>query len=164
MEQYTKCHLCNADDYKILFTKPMVGRIVKCNRCNFMYVNPYELESWVDLRKNTSSEQEPDLYLQKLVNQKGDHKEMLKEINKIKSNGRLLEIGCFTAHFLSLCKLSGYRVIGVEPDTWSANYAREKFNIEVYNSLLEEIDFDDSSFDIVVMNHVLEHLRILFPF
>ena len=50
-------------------------------------------------------------------------------------------------------------VIGVEPHAGHAKFARESKGLDVRNGLLDDIapELERGSFDLVVMNHVLEH-------
>ncbi len=73
--------------------------------------------------------------------------------------GRLLDIGCGNGEFLAQMKDLGWEVMGVEPDVESASIARENFQIPVLSGTLLENDIPDNSFDIVTMQHVIEHLH-----
>lgn len=79
-----------------------------------------------------------------------------KEIRKIIPCGRVLEIGCSIGTFLQIFKENGYEVLGVEP---SASYKlAQKRGIKVINSFFEQTQLPKSYFDLVILNHTLEHL------
>jgi SAM-dependent methyltransferase len=71
--------------------------------------------------------------------------------------GRLLDVGCGNGRFLALVRALGWRAEGVEPDPRSAAVARRVSGAEVHASLAEG-GFPAESFDVVTMNHVLEHV------
>ncbi|HEC93071.1 MAG TPA: class I SAM-dependent methyltransferase, partial [Candidatus Atribacteria bacterium] len=70
-----------------------------------------------------------------------------KVLNKIVSrNSRGLEVGVGTGRFASLLEIK----VGVEPARSMADIARKR-GIEVYEVRAENLPFDDSSFDFVLM-------------
>lgn len=73
--------------------------------------------------------------------------------------GRLLDVGCGIGTYLSLMRQLGWDVAGVEPSTEAAAVAREKSNLQVFVGTLEEAMFQNDTFDVITMHHVLEHLR-----
>jgi SAM-dependent methyltransferase len=72
--------------------------------------------------------------------------------------GRLLDIGCGDGGFLSKMKHLGWDVVGVEPDPSAARVARERYGLTVLNCRSEDVEFDENSFDVITLNHVIEHL------
>ena len=81
--------------------------------------------------------------------------------NRIKSyvkRGRILDLGCGRGLFLNIMKQDGWQVIGQEFDEKSAAYANKNYGIDVQAGSLEG-NFEDESFDVVNINHVLEHLE-----
>lgn len=75
----------------------------------------------------------------------------------IRPPGLALEIGCSTGILLSQLKKKGWDVMGVEVSKLSAQEATKK-DLEVFNGKFE--DFHSSKkFDLVILNHVLEHLN-----
>jgi len=76
--------------------------------------------------------------------------------------GRLLDIGCGNGRFLAAMKLLGWNVYGVEPDPISAQLAKHLTGAEIYSSF-SEANFPRDFFDIITMNHVLEHIEEPLP-
>jgi len=72
--------------------------------------------------------------------------------------GKLLDVGCGNGQFLAAMRELGWEVVGVEPDGQAVKVAQERFGLNVYESVLEEIGFPDDTFDAITMNHVVEHL------
>jgi SAM-dependent methyltransferase len=75
--------------------------------------------------------------------------------DKLPRDGKVLEIGCFDGSFLSL--FSGHKLIGCEPNPMGS-MAAERYGIEVVPRYFSAADFEQSSVDLVVMRHLIEHL------
>jgi SAM-dependent methyltransferase len=71
--------------------------------------------------------------------------------------GALLDVGCSTGLFLNEMSRAGWKVWGVEPVTVAANFAKQYFDLNVFNGLLEESPFTPGSFDVITFWDVLEH-------
>jgi SAM-dependent methyltransferase len=84
--------------------------------------------------------------------------EALKDIEKIKQPGKVLEIGSATGFFLKAAQMRGWKVYGVEICKAGVDYARREFAIETFLGTLEEAGFPSKFFDLIVMYHTLEHL------
>jgi len=77
---------------------------------------------------------------------------------KASERGRLLDIGCGNGYFLVQMRDLGWDVVGVEPDPKAVKVARDHFGLRVFQGTLEEAKFPDDSFDVITMNHVIEHV------
>ena len=71
----------------------------------------------------------------------------------------MLDIGCGPGLFLHEAKKRGWDVQGVDLSGWARKYAGQNFGIEVFQGTLQDARFPDRSFDVVVMNDVIEHLE-----
>jgi len=100
----------------------------------------------------------PDMILQKQDSQTDDFLDILDRIQRYQVSGKLLELGCCTGHFLALASKVGFEGVGIEPDPWSAEYARREFGLSVHETPVPELHFDDRTFDVIAMFHVMEHL------
>lgn len=79
-------------------------------------------------------------------------------IKKYVRNGKILDIGCGRGLFLDIMQKDDWSVKGYEFDEKSASYARENYGIDVHFGNLYN-RFEDETFDVVNINHVLEHLE-----
>jgi 2-polyprenyl-3-methyl-5-hydroxy-6-metoxy-1,4-benzoquinol methylase len=76
------------------------------------------------------------------------------------SSLRLLDVGCGTGTFLNYCAKQGVDYYGLEPDRELYDECINKHCLsrqKVLNNKLEDNKFSFNSFDIIVLNHVLEH-------
>ena len=78
-------------------------------------------------------------------------------VPKALPGGRLLDIGCGNGRFLAAMRALGWEVMGVEPDPVSRSIAESLTGAPVLPSLAEA-QFPANFFDIITMNHVLEHI------
>jgi SAM-dependent methyltransferase len=71
-------------------------------------------------------------------------------------NSRLLDIGCGNGVMLDRMKLLGWDVEGIETDPVACKLANAKHS-KVYLSELAGRKYADDHFDVIILNHVLEH-------
>lgn len=69
----------------------------------------------------------------------------------------LLDIGCGTGDFLQIAQQNGWTVSGIEPNDEARKIANSKTNTSVFNTS-HLLNFQDNSFDVISLWHVLEHL------
>lgn len=76
------------------------------------------------------------------------------------SEGSLLDIGAGTGYFARTMKQQGWTVDAIEPEEKARAFARSKFGLDIHpNAHLDE--FDERSFDVITLWHVLEHISAL---
>jgi SAM-dependent methyltransferase len=72
--------------------------------------------------------------------------------------GRALEIGCGAGHLLALLHRNGWRAEGVEWDAAAADAVRERTGLPVRVGDYARLDLPQQEYDLVVLQHVFEHL------
>ena len=82
----------------------------------------------------------------------------MKRIEKRVGKGKILDIGCGRGLFLDIMKTHGWTVMGVESGREAAEYASKAFGIEVIEESRMRSTLADEEFDVITMNHVLEHV------
>ena len=156
------CNICGFRDSKLLFnrTNDTFGKqdIRKCNNCKVLFVHPMPNENCL------SKHYDGHFFIEKFdYVESGKIWEKFYNLNisyiekKIKKR-KILEVGCGLGHFLNITKKRGWDARGVELSKFGADYARNKFNLEIYNGLLEDARFPDNCFDVVALWATLEHL------
>lgn len=73
--------------------------------------------------------------------------------------GRLLEVGCGDGRRLALLRRLGWTVEGQEVDPRACERTRKVRGLTVHLGPLPELALPADSYDAVVMNHVVEHVR-----
>ena len=73
---------------------------------------------------------------------------------------RCLDLGSGSGEFMYLANRIGIDCLGVEPSGgYSAYCRRDELGLDVLSQTLEESGFPDSSFDLIRLSHVMEHIR-----
>jgi 2-polyprenyl-3-methyl-5-hydroxy-6-metoxy-1,4-benzoquinol methylase len=84
----------------------------------------------------------------------------LRRLHRFVHTGRLLEVGVGSGVFLNAASLAGFDCTGIEASRHLADHVRRAYKLPVVQGYLE--DFGPATrqpcFDIIVMNHVLEHM------
>lgn len=70
----------------------------------------------------------------------------------------LLDFGSGKGQFLAVAKSLGWKGLGVETAKERAAFAKEKYEVEVHTELYQGGKIGKGNFDLITLNHVLEHL------
>ena len=81
-----------------------------------------------------------------------------KRIENHVGRGKILDIGCGRGLFLDIMRTHGWSVIGVEFGKEAAEYASNSYGVEVIEETMMRNTLPDEEFDVITMNHVLEHV------
>lgn len=174
------CDLCGADAPTVRYHKNGFT-IVQCSRCGMVYTNPRlkgqkiaELYD-ADYFKGHGFDKSID-YVHD-VDEYGEHKSSYSlhdwDVDTIQSmirpaspptplpagrgELRLLEIGCGTGVFLAKAREHGFDCAGLELSSYAAEFVRN-MGIPVETKAIEDADFPENSWDVIVMREVIEHL------
>jgi 2-polyprenyl-3-methyl-5-hydroxy-6-metoxy-1,4-benzoquinol methylase len=168
--EFVPCPLCGMNDSSLTYTRADEGKIVRCNSCGLLYLNPrpqasaiadFYDESYFSAGGHGSAYR--DYVAQQATLLKwGEHPALTamdllcKRISPFRK--RLVDVGCGDGTLLNLARSRGFDVLGVELSAHMANFVRETYKIEVIEKPLEEAGLGDESFDVVIGQEVLEHL------
>jgi len=164
MKSHSNCVICNSPDYNIIFreNEAQHQQIVKCQSCNLIYAHPKKKDASIQkskIRQFVSPLSEDEERVQKLYNKMSDYRKIHKHISNIKPNkGKLLDIGSSIGHFVNMFDKQGWEVEGLEPNYRYVAFAKEKYGLDLTPATLESFNFENDSFDVVTMLHVIEHL------
>jgi 2-polyprenyl-3-methyl-5-hydroxy-6-metoxy-1,4-benzoquinol methylase len=172
MEQISVCPLCsgiNLIEYlscKDNTVSKESFSIKECKGCSFLFTSPrpaiqeiskyYQSEDYIS-HSNSRKGLFNKLY-QFIRNFTISQKEKL-VLNYV-SRGTLLDIGCGTGEFLNYCSKQNWRVQGVEPGLSAREFAQKTYNLSVYDEAYINA-IPDSSYDVITLWHVLEHVHNL---
>ena len=130
--------------------------IEKCTGCGLVFVNPRLSKEFRDFcYKNEKHLVEWFLGAKDYSIQYANFVMDIFAKNNIKG-GELLEIGAGIGVFMDIATENGFKCTGLELNDLTAQYAQKKY--KVYITDFYELDLPDNSFDVIYMNHVLEHL------
>ncbi len=153
------CIGCGSQQHSVVVKGPRVP-VVVCAQCSLMRLGSLShtaKSSFVDYAG--TSERFVRQRETKESLQIRDYMSVLPQLDIILGRkGRLLEIGCAMGTLLHEIKQQGWEVRGIEPEEWTCRIAREKYGLDVINGFFQDADIEKSSFDVVLMFHVIEHL------
>ena len=153
VDVFINCPLCGSTDYQLVLVHQECGNVVRCSQCYLKYARSRWISELLQSPKPV-----PDAIMQKEEDQTDDFQDIIKTIKRYQPNGKLLELGCLTGHFLALARGAGYEPTGIEPDPVAAGYARRQFDLSVHETVIPHLYLEDRSFDVIAMFHVMEHL------
>jgi SAM-dependent methyltransferase len=163
------CPVCSSDNTRLLgvrgnreyfgadqHAEPHIcTNIVGCKNCGFIYTNPMivgmeHLErAHYDNPNTYQSDKDGNIYRM--------FERRLRYILSFSPGKKILDIGAGKGEFLNIAKKHGLDVYGIEPSQGFCDYSKKTFTIEVKQGFLSKESFSNR-FDIVTMNHVLEHV------
>lgn len=141
------CIICGYETK--LFTQTKNHLIYKCQHCGFGYTN--------ELNAQVGGYHRDETYIQEEGLFENIFNKRVNEVTKFLKTGKVLEVGCSTGLMLSIFKKSGFTVKGVEISKKAAEIAKNR-NLEIIVIPFEKIRFNEK-FDLIVLNHTLEHLE-----
>lgn len=163
-----RCALCGSDHPKLLFVGhdrlhgiPGEFNVVQCQECSLVYLNPRP--TWDEMERFYPPDYaphnfQPSSLLQRWIRRGG----LLKKrhiVQKYKTHGALLDVGCATGDFLRVMSYNGkWTLFGLEPDVESARQAAQIPGADIFCGRLEDANYPPRFFSVITMWHVLEHL------
>ncbi len=161
-----RCNLCGADDCETyhrergaFFGRQLDFEIVRCRRCGLVYTNP-RLAA-VNATYTEGGEEDAFAIEAHARAKLSVFCAALAEIEKYRTaggNGRLLDIGCGSGHFLQEALKAEYEVLGIEPAHSSAVYGRKRFSLEIIEQEIADVELPAESFEIITAWDVIEHV------
>lgn len=70
----------------------------------------------------------------------------------------IMKIGPSTGTFLHVAKQHGHNAIGCDVSTQFAEYAKEKYSVQIDNGRFEHMDYADEQFDVIMLFNVVENV------
>jgi len=165
------CALCGSLIFKLALVCEGFS-FVKCKHCGLVQRNPQPDKNEILARYSStygndylSYELENEaafLKLQQLALEDAGFSKLEKKLFAAEQSRAespsILDIGCATGALLAALRDKGWRVTGVEISP-SAVYAKNERKLDVRNVPLEENDFPEGSFDVILASHLIEHLN-----
>lgn len=159
-----RCPLCDSDNFVRVYPDNP-SAIVRCLSCDLVFFNPQpSLEYLRDFYSSQSGymssieenlhsfESDPSAW----KNTANFILDKVYRYKKEEAGQRILDVGSAYGFFLLFAKERGFDVHGIEISSETSRYAKEH-GIDVQHTTLLEAKLNESSFDIITMNNVLEH-------
>lgn len=174
----SQCLICNSKEVKNLFSfkakDEIEYEIYKCKRCGLHFGNPIPILTDDAVHEIYSSEYFKNYYSKNVEIEDVDQSARLYktyekqysifEKSIIRKSGlSVLDVGCGDGKFLEIFKKHGWKCYGIEP----ASYAREllkKKKLECLDVKFLDIHDKNESFDLILMDNVIEHVDFPGPY
>lgn len=168
------CPVCNSEQARIIgirgnreytganpATEPHIfTNVVQCNTCGMIYTNP-EIRGLEYLEEDHYND--PDNYMKEMG--EGIHQMFATRIRMIRQyihpgQHTLLDIGAGKGEFLKEAANAGFDATGIEPSDRFCEFGRNQLGVNMVQGLLGQVEaIKGRQFDVVTMNHVLEHVE-----
>lgn len=167
MEKIVNCQFCGSESHEYIFdaqdhyTQKNFS-LVRCVNCSLIFTNPHPTINELGKYYPPSYYGDAGLRFHPIIEKvvKFYRKQMAKKIDaSFPISGRILEIGSGRGTLLSEMAGRGWTAIGTEYSEKLVQEVSKNLDIKVYlTPKLKDCGFPDHYFDVVLCNHVLEHL------
>ncbi len=150
-KKFGRC-LCGSYESTSLFS----GRnfeVVRCTKCGLCRTVPAP-----ELHRKAGAAKELKRNIQREILWRKFAKQILNEVTAFKKKGVLLDVGCAEGILVDEANKQGFDAIGVEIDASRVRYAHKFVTNKVINENFEDFN-PERKFDVITMNHVIEHLK-----
>ena len=154
------CTICRSDFSKVLYITPKFD-VIRCRKCGLVYVNnSLTYDEMEDIYEHYSSVFMHEIYLKTQNAQISDFTQKVESIEKFAPRkGKLLDIGCGYGFFLEAARRGNWEVYGIDISKHAADYAQNKFSLNVSHGTIEDARFPECFFDVITMWDLIEHLN-----
>ena len=144
------CNICNSTGFNG-YLNFKDKKVVICKNCKTFRTFPYPDANY------SEHEFYCEHYLENEKLYRGFARGMVGIAQRYKNKGRLLDIGCSVGFVLDESKKIGFEGEGLELNKKAVDIARSK-GFEVKCCDLDKAGYQENNFDVVVLNHILEHI------
>ena len=161
------CPLCQQNDLEVISTKDRRGKALEtdlCRSCGTVFNNPIPTDEELtqfyskDYRKDYKSVSVPK---KKHSLRAFERAQRFFDMNeeRLSNITSCLDVGAGGGEFLSLAKQRGWDAKGIEPNEGYAKSAKDFYDVDIFCGMMNETDYPEKSFDLIRLNHVLEHIN-----
>ena len=165
------CNLCGSREHVLVrdccdqrCKSKVPFSLVKCRQCELVYLNPRPSEREILTYYPPAYQAAIRQLLQKVRQSRIGliGLQIMRKLRKppLSKVGKILDIGCSGGDYLAYLRTLGWEVYGIELDKDAVRHAREHFGLNVHLGTAEHTlnNFQNESFDVITMWHVLEHM------
>ncbi len=134
------------------------GRVLQCLSCAIQFAESYPQIETADTMIYGDS------YFAEAIEKRRSRERIFTELlgdveSVVGRKGRLLDVGCGEGLLLEVAAGSGWDAAGTEISSAMIRYAREERGLNVHHGVLEDVPLTPGSYDAIILNHVLEHVK-----
>jgi 2-polyprenyl-3-methyl-5-hydroxy-6-metoxy-1,4-benzoquinol methylase len=171
LEELALCPFCGNHDFEIIHSCYLDAdrhqgktEYVQCGNCGLIYLHRrptpemmvnYYLSSYKPYVKAIEDETSSFLRFARKYNLNKRSACVIRISNK--KQGNILDVGCSTGVFLNGMRAKGWLTCGIETSSFAAQYARDRFDLNIFNEDILNAKIEPDHFDVVTMWDVLEH-------
>lgn len=170
-----KCSFCESFDFKILGKRLNISQgirphkkrgitttILKCRKCGLVFANPLPVPENIQDHYSIVPESywKPEYFIVKENHLEGLIAWM-NSIQKVEVDAKILDIGAGLGKNMIALDKKGYDIYGIEPSQAFYERAINKMGVckeRLKLTSVEDCEFDEKSFDVILITAVLEHL------
>lgn len=152
------CPNCEQDPVRPVFTIAAGNRVVECAGCKLQFAEVYPEYD------NADAEIYDYGYFEEAIARNAPREKvfarLLDEIEGVLGGkGRLLDVGAGEGTLLKVAAERGWHAEGTELSSAMVAYVRDELGLTMHQGILEDMALPPTSFDAIVLNHVLEHVK-----
>lgn len=150
------CPLCDKRQGKVI-VRHEFGELKKCDTCGIYYSNirPSKEKFYeIGLKYLPTSAETQEAF-------DARNKEAIKDfmrIEKLIDKGELFDVGASSGIFMKVGEKRGWKVNGNDISPRCVAYGQQVYGLDIIPYFLEDINFNDSKFDLITMIQTIEHL------
>ena len=160
-----KCIICDEKDEELLyhFQDHYLGNtwnMVRCRQCGLVYLNPQPDQQTLRQTYHKIYSQNNEKRLKSPLETIEHLLRKLRavEIIGFRKKGEILDIGCGRGIMLKYLKEKGWKIKGIEFSEDTGSIAKRILREDLYMGTDSIKQFNDETFDVVVIDYVLEHV------
>lgn len=158
-----KCPCCWDTHHSLWYTNKDLT-LYRCRNCEVIYQDPQPdltalLHQSYDQEYFDSCDQLLSAQTKALKARLESIWESIKHDGNIQKPPHLLDVGSGIGAFLTVAKQQGWKPVGLEPSSYATQYCVEKLGLHVIQGSLDDNISFSNTFDVVTLNHVLEHFQ-----
>jgi 2-polyprenyl-3-methyl-5-hydroxy-6-metoxy-1,4-benzoquinol methylase len=147
------CLLCGSSRLTIIDAR---ASITRCDNCSFKFVTPRPTQAAIHHYYNVTGNY--DKWLVEHHDRDVLWARRFSIVSRLLSTGSLLDVGAGIGTFLDIAKKNGFDVQGTEVSEKAIGITKKLYSIDLLRGALEDQKFNECSFDVITLWHVLEHV------